>query len=253
MELATELLNLIVPTQCPGCGKWDTTLCANCAALARAQPHEWQLGEAGELRGWSLGRYADEMRELVLAAKHRRWVRLDGWLQAAGWSLGQAVVPEPGILATPKVGDCAIPAPYCSWDPAGRAREIARGEPSSSRVLNQHEDGVSVVPIPSSWRRRWDGMLITPSIAAATTAALRSRGFDAHLVPALRMGWTEHSQRGGGKHQRYHRRSMILQTGVHQRVVLVDDVLTTGATLLSAAQALPGSVKTVVAVTLARA
>lgn len=240
MDLAAELLNLLVPTQCHGCGRWDTTLCSTCAALAYGVPQPWELEAEVPLSGWALGQYANELRDLVLAAKHRRWVRLDGWLEAAGWNLGQELVRE-GALAG-------------RHPPSLRVR-ASPTEPTPPLSLSSHQlaPRVSVVPIPSGWRRQWNGMLITPTIATGVTTALRAGGITAELVPALRLGWFEHSQRGGTKGQRRHLRPMTLQTAVSGAVVLVDDVVTTGTTLLSALAALPESVESVRAVTLARA
>lgn len=230
MDVLAELVNLLLPAECVGCGQWDTTLCPECGALAQQARQSWEL--EGSLVGWSLGPYANELRRVILAAKHQRWARLDGWLWQAGWSLGIRTADdweETGI----SVGGGGV-----GW--WGSDQESDAGE------------GISVVPIPSRWRRQWEGMLITAVIAEGVAAALQARGLQASVDPILKLGWAAPSQRGGGKQQRRQQRPMRLVGNYWGRVLLVDDVLTTGTTLVSANRCLRLGTS-VRAVTLARA
>ncbi|MDO5721646.1 MAG: phosphoribosyltransferase family protein [Actinomycetaceae bacterium] len=153
------------------------------------------------------------MREIILAAKYRPWVRVDEWFEEAGCELGRALSKEvAGIL-----------------------------------------DKVDIVPMPSPSLRKWKGMLITPAIARGVRRAMVESGVQARNLQALSMPLMSASQRGRNQLKRANRK-MRMKLSPSAAVVLVDDVVTTGATLQTAAEVLASKgFPAVAAITVAKA
>lgn len=107
------------------------------------------------------------------------------------------------------------------------------------------DDLVTVVPVPSrpgAVRHRGDAP--TVRLARATVRRLRGAGVSARVVPVLASGRAVRDQAGltAGQRRRNVRGSMTVRrrllAGVQGTVVVVDDVITTGATLTEAVRAL---------------
>ncbi|MEU6623173.1 ComF family protein [Streptomyces litmocidini] len=206
-----EIAGLVLPVACGGCGRPRTELCAVCAhALAGAPPRRVRPSPepAGLPVVHAAAPYADAVRELLLAHKER------GALALAG--------PLGGALA----GAVAAAAPTGT---AGSA------------------DGpLLLVPVPSSRRSvRARGHDPTRRIALAAAARLRRSGRPARVVPVLRQRRYVADQAGLGARGRLANLSGALEVvpgGTRLltagRVVLVDDLMTTGASLAEAARAL---------------
>lgn len=211
-DLLGALLGLALPVQCVGCGAWDVVLCHTCAAHARG-PVAWEVLEGpardGDLGLWTLGEYEGALRGVVLAAKHRPAVDLSDFLTRAGRTLGEGIVSV-GVLAG--------------------ARETW------------------VVPAPSGWRRRHRGQMVVPDIAHGAARALAvGTGARVRVVPAVGLRAFVGSQSGRSGEQRRSGRlgAMVAACEVPSDVgvVLVDDVVTTGATLRELARVCgPGTV-----------
>jgi predicted amidophosphoribosyltransferase len=213
-----DLTDLVLPGECGGCGTPRTVLCARCravldgAAVRRVRP-------VPEPPGLPLVHaataYADEVRATLLAHKERGALALAGPLGAA---LAHAV--RAGLREACRSG-------------AGAAVRDGRAP-------------VLLVPVPSGRRAvRARGHDPARRIALAAAADLRRGGVPARVLGVLR-----------------HRRSVADQSGLNSRqrmdnlagaltvasggaglltagpVVLVDDVMTTGASLSEAARAL---------------
>ncbi|MFF8604309.1 ComF family protein [Streptomyces sp. NPDC015346] len=205
-----EIAGLVLPVACGGCGSPRTELCPSCRAelvgpgprRVRPRPEP-----AGLPAVHAAAPYADAVRSVLLAHKER------GALSLAG-PLGSALAG-------------AVEAAAGSLDDRG-------GGP------------LLLVPVPSSRRSvRARGHDPTRRVALAAAGRLRRRGWAARVVPVLRQRRTVADQAeldargrlanlagalevvaGGGR---------LVESG---RVVLVDDLMTTGASLAEAARAL---------------
>lgn len=157
------------------------------------------------MRSVTLGRYAGSLRNLILAAKHDTSRDLSDWLWDAGYALGAGWLEHRSIVDVP----------------------------TGNKPIH-------VVPAPSQWTRAWRGMLITPTIADGVAQALRSAEVPACVVPALHQKWGS-SQAGLSGDQRRQGRGESISALINvegANCVLVDDVITTGATMLAGRDAL---------------
>lgn len=216
--LLAALVDLVLPSFCAGCDGGSagaagrSPLCPGClAALGRpARRFSPDPCPPGLPPVWAVAVYAGPVRSALLAHKE------EGRLALAG-PLGAAV-----------------------------ARAASAGCPAGPLLL------VPVPSAPSAVRRR--GHDPTRRLAVSAAARLRAQGLEAGQLPALRQARAVADQAGLGTAAR---RSNLagalnvpdrLHAQVRRRpVVLVDDVMTTGATLREAARALRAAGATVTA------
>ncbi|WP_030209847.1 phosphoribosyltransferase [Streptomyces bikiniensis] len=217
-----EIAGLVLPVACGGCGRPRTELCPECAAaLTGTGPRRVRPAPepAGLPAVHAAAPYAGVVREVLLAHKER------GVLALAG-PLGEAL--------------------------AG-AVETAAGA-----VAGAGEGPLLLVPVPSSRRSvRARGHDPTRRIALAAAARLRGAGRDTRVVPVLRQRRYVADQAGLGARGRLANLSGALEVvpggarllaacaggaaetgGPAGTVVLVDDLMTTGASLAEAGRAL---------------
>lgn len=208
-----EISSLVLPTRCAGCGGPRGVVCARCREALAAGPAgrvRTVVRPAGLPPVYAACDYADEARALLLAHKERGALTLAGPLGAA--------------LAVS----------------AGRALGDARGFLAGGRQLY-------VVPVPSApaavARRGHDPVR---RMALAAAGRLRREGFPASALALLRQCRPVVDQVGLGAGARLanlsgaHRaRPGLLPAG--GLVLLVDDVVTTGASLAEAARAVRAS------------
>lgn len=221
--------DLVFPRGCAGCDRPDAVLCLQCAALfAQCRRRELiggtTLGGAPDTRGvpvWSAAVYQGTVRHAILEWKDHDDVELDAVF---------AGIMDMLTVRTAVAGRC----------PAGT---------------------LLVVPAPSSlqsMRRR--GRRHTLPLARAVAGALRAQGIRTEVSSLLTSNTSggrsvqqsssaQRAQRIGGR--------IVIRGKALQRetpVVLVDDIITTGATLRQCVKALElGGANVVGALTLASA
>ncbi|QYF73882.1 ComF family protein [Cryobacterium sp. PAMC25264] len=193
---------VLMPTDCSGCGAADRALCSGCAAALRPTP---ALCTRDDLTIWSALEYRDVAARVLVAYKDGGRTdaapALAGALRAA---VGAALAAAPGSAAPGGTG----------WPPAA-------------------VEGVLLVAVPSS-RRAWRARGFTPVELLLRRAALRP-------VRLLRPGGRVADQVGLGRQERLDNRTGALVATrrlAGHRVLLVDDIVTTGATLLDARRAI---------------
>ena len=202
-------MDLVLPRACPGCGGPDPW-CAGCDATLGGRPRRVRLPEfaaaaaAGLPPVWALTRYTDPVRSAILAGKERGRRDLPAHL---GRALGN------GLLRLHRVG--LVPEPI--WlvpAPSRRAAARARGgDPvtvmasAAARLAAERGHPAGVAPCLVTAGSARDSVGLDASARAANLAD-RVRWLPAAAPP------------------------------VQARVVLVDDVLTTGATTTAACRVL---------------
>ena len=209
------ILERLFPAECAGCGGPGGPACAPClrslsqpAAPSRPRPAPVDLPPT-----WTVAAYADPCRSLLIAYKEHSAVGLRPMLAAA---LASAVV---GAWRTTAGGYGAVP---------GR---------------------VHLVPVPSSpasVRARGDD--VVRSMARRTASVLRSEGVDLRVLPALRpvrrvadsAGLTA-AARAANLAGAFAVPRRFDRTLSGAPVIIVDDLITTGASLAEAARTLRSS------------
>ncbi|MBV7698989.1 ComF family protein [Streptomyces sp. TRM70350] len=203
-----DLTDLVLPAECGGCGRPRTVLCPQCrAALSGAVPR--RVRPVPEPRGlpvvYAAAPYADEVRAVLLAHKERGALPL---ARPLGVALAGAV--RAGLNgALKRVPLLLVPVP------SGRGAVRARGHDPARRI------------------------------ALAAAAELRRTGTPARVLSVLRQQRPVADQSGLDARQRLENLAGALSVTaggaglLHAgSVVLVDDLMTTGASLTEAARAL---------------
>ncbi|MGV9559926.1 ComF family protein [Streptomyces sp. NPDC003401] len=214
-----DFSGLVLPAECGGCGTARTVLCHRCrAALHGNTPRRVRPDPEppGLPAVHAAARYADEVRAVLLAHKER----------------GALALTRP--LGTALAG--AVRVGLGSGEAGGGEGE---GPPPPSRT-------VLLVPVPSARRAtRSRGHDPARRIALAAAAELRAAGMPARVAAVLRQRRVVADQTGLNSRQRLDNLLGALTVAAGgarllcgaDAVVLVDDLVTTGASLAEAARA----------------
>ncbi|MFJ4552488.1 ComF family protein [Streptomyces sp. NPDC088817] len=234
-----DLTDLVLPTECGGCGRPRTVLCPRCrAALSHGAPR--RVRPVPEPYGlpavYAAARYADAARAALLAHKERGALAL---ARPLGTALAGAV--RAGLRAA-AVGSAAD----------GTAGRVAGGTGAGAGPAGGSGTVVLLVPVPSARRAvRARGHDPGRRIALAAAGELRRSGTPARALPVLRQRRAVADQSGLSSGQRLENLAGALEAAaggvrllLSGPVVLVDDVMTTGASLTEAARAVTTAVYT---------
>ncbi|WP_308314765.1 ComF family protein [Streptomyces sp. CNQ085] len=214
-----ELAGLVLPADCAGCGLPRAGLCARCRGLLRGcRPRrvrpDPQLDGLPSVHACLT--YADEARAVLLAHKERGALRLAAQLGAV-----LAVAVRAAARAA--------------------ARETASGETARGRA-----GPLLLVPVPSARRSvAARGHDPVRRMALAAAGELRRGGRPARVLPVLRQRRAVEDQAGLDARQRLANLAGALDTAAgagrlleEGPVIMVDDLVTTGASLAEAARVL---------------
>jgi predicted amidophosphoribosyltransferase len=213
-----ELAGLVLPADCGGCGSARTVLCPQCrTALSGAAP--FRVRPAPEPPGLpavhAAARYADEVRAVLLAHKERGALALTRPLGAALAGAVRAGVGEGvGVGEAPQSPGSLLLVPV----PSARAAVRARGHDPARRIALAAAGELRRAGMPARV-----AAVLRQRRPVADQSGLDSRQRLANLVGALAV------VPGGAR---------VLRGGP---VVLVDDLVTTGASLAEAARAVRAS------------
>ena len=215
VALGRDLVGLILPLTCAGCGHGDRSLCPACAALF-ADPYRCEedtvvlgaqdVAPALGLPTWTTASYAGPVRHVVLAWKSGVRPDLAAVIAQVGERAGRRLA---GQLALPGDGP-----------------------------------GLLVVPAPSGWRRRMTRRLVAADLAVALTRGLAAgTGTGVRAVDVLRRRGGSGHRLGAAARARRGRSPVRVASALPAAtpVLIVDDVVTTGSTIHASRTALAGA------------
>lgn len=231
-----DLTDLVLPADCAGCGAPRTALCPRCRAALHGSAAR-RVRPVPEPAGLpvvhAVAPYASEVRALLLAHKERGALTLTG---ALGTALAGAV--RAGLGADDGAGVRSGGGAHAGVDRGAPVGAGPAGWPGHGPVL--------LVPVPSArWAVRARGHDPVRRMALAAAGELRRTGTPARVAAVLRQRRAVADQAGLDARRRLENLAGALEVRAGGDrllgagpVVLVDDLMTTGASLAEAARAL---------------
>ncbi|MFK0038924.1 ComF family protein [Paenarthrobacter sp. NPDC090517] len=236
-----DLLTVLIPVDCVCCEKEDAVLCGSCARKVRQlckQPFRAEqespalvdVDGTAKTEVVAAGAYRDELARCLLSFKHHGQWRLAAVLAPC---LGKAVQTAIGGRS----GYCLVPVPS-----SGKAYRRRGFSPLHLLLFFIRVRRIlPFCPILDVLERRGEPPVMTARPRAVLEVAARLFGEVSGRTPVERAGGGQKGL-GRGERARRVRGSMRIRAGRGKelrgrRCILVDDVLTTGATLAEAARA----------------
>ncbi|MGW6911851.1 ComF family protein [Streptomyces sp. NPDC054940] len=245
-----DLTDLVLPAECGGCGRSRTVLCPECRAVLSGVVSS-RVRPVPEPPGLPVvhaaARYADEVRAVLLAHKERGALALAAPL---GTALAGAV--RAGLREAGAGGGGASVRGAWPWRAGRDARSVgtawaqdAQAPAEGAGRLGSSGTPVLLVPVPSARGAvRARGHDPARRIALAAAGELRRAGTSARVLAVLRQRRVVADQSGLNSRQRLDNLAGALTVApgggrllAGGPVVLVDDLMTTGASLAEAARA----------------
>jgi predicted amidophosphoribosyltransferase len=227
------LLDLLIPARCAGCGARGAPCCARCAGVWGSVSEVVRVPVAGVARVFALARYRGVARRLLIAYKER------GRRDLAA-SLGRALAEALVVLPLRKAAFAGVRNPVSSVGTSATSFAGQAGTASASRKI-------CLVPAPS--RRsavRVRGGPHVERLANAAASVLAGWGFEVAVAPALELTGGARDAVGLNRAERVANLAGRLRFREAGRpppgfpVVVLDDVITTGATAAACVRALEG-------------
>ncbi|MDL4814634.1 ComF family protein [Actinomadura opuntiae] len=220
MSFLGDLIDFLLPEHCAGCGGQPVLLCGGCAAALSGPARPARPAPAGLPPPWTVAAYEGPVQKIFSAYKeHGR--------TALAVPLGQALA---------RAVDAALPGLWDGGPPGGP------GPPPGASGASQGEMPVVWVPSRRGAARRRGHDPMRQAVAVAVRR-LRAAGVPVVALDGLRQCRRVADQAGLGAAARRVNLRGALEAAPRaglagRRVVLVDDVVTTGASLAEAARAL---------------
>jgi predicted amidophosphoribosyltransferase len=246
-----KLLDLLIPSRCASCGARGAPCCADCASVWESATEVVRVPTAGLVRVFALARYRGVGRRLLIAYKERgrRDLAPSLGLALAG---ALAVLPSKGT-GTGTASVRSPPAAVRGGGTASAGEPDCHGKVSAGHARGEAPEGgtasapprLCLVPAPSRpSASRVRGGPHVERLAEAAAGVLAGRGFDVAVAPALELAGSARDAVGldrAGRVANLAGRLRFRQAGRPPPgfpVVVLDDVVTTGATAAACVHAL---------------